>query len=101
VAKADAYTLTMRIMAVLLLVGFLCNALVRPVEARFAEDDEEARTTGRDQRRSIPVAPPDGGLTPVGDRSTKLELLLAWTVVGVPLTWGVSQVFRKSLDLFR
>src|SRR5512143_1219265 len=101
VAKADAYTLTMRIMAVLLLVGFLCNALVRPVEARFAEDDEEARTTGRDQRRSIPVAPPDGGLTPVGDRSTKLELLLAWTIVGVPLTWGVSQVFRKSLDLFR
>jgi MFS family permease len=31
VAKADAYTMTMHIMAGLLVVGFLCNLLVRPV----------------------------------------------------------------------
>jgi hypothetical protein len=30
-----------------------------------------------------------------------LALIIAWTVVGVPLAWGVLQVFRKSLDLFR
>jgi len=30
-----------------------------------------------------------------------VKLALAWTVVGVPLVWGVSQVFKKSLDLFR
>jgi hypothetical protein len=31
---------------------------------------------------------------------TRLQLVLAWTLVGVPLAWGVWQVFRKSLDLF-
>jgi hypothetical protein len=31
VAKADAYTVTMWIMAGLLVVGFVCNLLVRPV----------------------------------------------------------------------
>jgi len=30
-----------------------------------------------------------------------LRLALAWTLVGVPLVWGVWQVFKKSLDLFR
>jgi MFS family permease len=34
VAKADAYTTTMHIMAALLCVGFVCNLLVRPVHER-------------------------------------------------------------------
>ena len=34
-------------------------------------------------------------------RSQLPALILAWTVVGVPLVWGVWQVFKKSLDLFR
>ena len=43
VAKADAYTTTMHIMAVLLLVGFICNLLVRPVhESHFAMSDAVA-----------------------------------------------------------
>ena len=36
VAKADAYTTTMHLMAVLLVIGFVCNLLVRPVEAESA-----------------------------------------------------------------
>jgi len=34
VAKADAYTTTMHIMAGLLVIGFVCNLLVRPVDTR-------------------------------------------------------------------
>jgi MFS family permease len=34
VAKADAYTITMHIMAGLLVVGFVCNWLVKPVDPR-------------------------------------------------------------------
>ena len=32
---------------------------------------------------------------------TAAQLALAWTVVGVPLLYGVTEVFRKSLALFR
>lgn len=35
VAKADAYTVTMYIMAGLLVVGFVLNLLMRPVNERF------------------------------------------------------------------
>jgi MFS family permease len=39
VAKADAYTVTMYIMAALLLVGLACNFAVRPVDARHASGE--------------------------------------------------------------
>ena len=29
------------------------------------------------------------------------RLVVAWALVGIPLAWGVWQVFQKSLDLFR
>jgi hypothetical protein len=45
VAKAQAYNVTMYVMAVLLVVGLLCNAFVRAVHERYhmralAADDE-------------------------------------------------------------
>ena len=42
---------------------------------------------------SSPQSAPSTGLV--------LRLVGAWALVGVPLAWGVWQVFRKSLDLFR
>ena len=40
--------------------------------------------------------------TPNEARPTStLRLVVSWAVVGVPLLWGVSQVFVKSLALFR
>ena len=43
VAKADAYTMTVHIMAVLLVVGFVCNLLVKRVDpAHHMSDDELA-----------------------------------------------------------
>jgi hypothetical protein len=45
VAKADAYTTTMHLMAALLVVGLICNLLVRPVHERYAQADD--RVTAR------------------------------------------------------
>ncbi len=42
VSKADAYSLTMYIMAGLLFVGFLCNAMMRPVGEHHHMSREEA-----------------------------------------------------------
>ena len=35
------------------------------------------------------------------DSTPTVQLIVAWAVVGVPLIYGVSQVFVKSLALFR
>lgn len=31
----------------------------------------------------------------------RARLVMSWALVGLPLAWGVWQVFQKSLDLFR
>jgi MFS family permease len=41
VAPQDAYNITMFIMAGLLVVGFICNLLMRPVDPKFHMGDEE------------------------------------------------------------
>ncbi len=42
---------------------------------------------------------------PAGDSDARgsliAKLAAAWMLVGIPLAWGVWQVFKKSLDLFR
>jgi hypothetical protein len=34
-------------------------------------------------------------------RAPAALIIAAWLFVGIPLLWGVSQTFMKSLDLFR
>ena len=45
VAKADAYTATMYIMAGLLVVGFVCNLFVHPVHERHVTTEQPASVT--------------------------------------------------------
>ena len=37
--------------------------------------------------------------TPTGTRI--LQLILAWSFVGIPLVWGVLQTLRNALKLFQ
>jgi hypothetical protein len=51
---------------------------------------------------------PDGqgarpGSSPVGaqDPMLALKLVVAWAIVGIPLTWGVWKVVLNALKLFK
>ncbi|SDV46126.1 L-lactate MFS transporter [Chitinasiproducens palmae] len=44
VAGADAYAMTLHLMAALLVVGFICNLLVRPVDAKHHMTSSDERT---------------------------------------------------------
>ncbi|WP_426060520.1 MFS transporter small subunit [Hymenobacter sp. B1770] len=35
------------------------------------------------------------------EETSTMSLVLAWLFVGVPLAWGVSQTFIKTLALFK
>ena len=45
-AKAEAYNVTMYVMAVLLVVGFFCNLFIRAVHERHHMPHEEADAMG-------------------------------------------------------
>ena len=46
-------------------------------------------------------APRSGAPAQHPSTTSTLAIVGAWLFVGIPLVWGVSQVFIKSLALFR
>ena len=98
VPAAQAYNTTLYILAGLLVVGLLCNLLVRPVDERhFMSEDQLAAERARGHENAAAV-PATVAAQPAGSR---VGVVLAWLAVGVPLTWGVWTTLAKALPLLR
>jgi MFS family permease len=101
VARALVYDRTMYILAGLLLVGLVCDLLVRPVASRwFMSADQLAyeRTLAHDRQGAG-----SGGAWTSSARSgdgSALAVVLAWAAVGIPLAWGVWMTVEKAKQLF-
>ncbi|HTY94195.1 MAG TPA: OFA family MFS transporter [Steroidobacteraceae bacterium] len=96
VAKADSYDTTLYIMAALLVVGLICNALVKPVDPRFHMPAGAAAPV------AAQAAAPTPGHAGAPTSETPLVLVLAaWVLVGIPLLWGVYQTLLNALKLFK
>ena len=98
VPPQQAYAVTMFVLAGLLLVGLLCNLLVRPLHAQQAKSEASAD-------------PPAAGVvhlpTPLVAASIpqpvpnqRMLLVLAWSAALLPLGWGLWITFTKTLVLF-
>src|SRR5438552_937892 len=96
-----AYDYTMYLMAGLLAIGFVCNALVKPVAERhrMAADDSTLATTAEQPIARGPG--PGAGATTAGESRTGLPILAtAWAAVGAPLAWGVAGTLSRAMALF-
>ncbi len=98
VARANAYSITMYILAGLLAVGFVCNWLVKPVDPslHLKEGDTPAPA----------VAVTGGGAAAaVGELDepavSPAFIVLAWAAVWIPIGWGVWVTLEKAVVLFR
>ena len=92
------YDVTTYILAGMLVVGFICNALVRPVAAKWFMKDEEVAAL-----QAKASALPSG---PVGSHGIGLggfdgKAALAWLAVGVPIGWGVWITLQSALKIFQ
>ena len=95
--RAHVYNRTMYILAGILALGALCNALVRPVARRWFENERgivpgHART----------VSSPDT----IAARATarpvlNVKVIIAWAVVCIPIAWGVSKTLASALVIFQ
>jgi MFS family permease len=98
VARADAYDITLYILAGLLVLGFICNMLVRPVADKYFMTDAElaaeqaiGHDKGADQNTSLEWKASPG---------SKPLTIAAWLAVGIPLAWGVWITLQKTAVLF-
>ncbi|MDT7952184.1 MAG: OFA family MFS transporter, partial [Acetobacteraceae bacterium] len=95
VPRGEAYAQTLYILAGFLVVGFVCNLLVRPVAQRWFMR-EGAQTGG-------PVAAPvaAGSSHGIGRGGLTVTAGIAWALVGIPLLVGIWITIEKSFALFR
>ena len=98
VAQARVYDSTMLILAALLVAGFVCNLLVRPVAAKWQMSDEELAAA---RALAHEIAPTSAAVSPATAASPVTLVVLAWLAVGLPLAWGVAQTVAKAAILFQ
>ena len=91
VPRDQAYTTTLYVLAGFLVLGFVCNLLIRPVSERWFMQETNAGQAAAVAGGSFGIG--RGGFSPVA--------LLAWAAVGLPIAWGVWITLGKALVLFR
>jgi hypothetical protein len=100
VPKAQVYDITMYVLAGIVAVGLLCNAMVRPIaDKHFMTDAELAEEKRLAHDRDINGSAGTGGPVSTGTTSP-VTIVLAWAVVGVPLAIGIWITLQKALVLF-
>jgi MFS family permease len=102
VPKAQAYDMTMYILAGLLIVGFLCNMLVRPVADKYYMTDEELAEEKR--RAHERAATAIIGRTAAATRGFVYQpvvIFLAWAAICGPLLYGIWNTVKQAVALFK
>lgn len=98
VERAAVYDITLYILAGLLVLGFICNALIRPVADKYFMSAEELAV-----ERAISHDKSANGSTVLEWRAapgTRPLVVAAWLAVGIPLAWGVAITIQKTAVLF-
>jgi MFS family permease len=94
----EAYNIIMYVLATLLLVGLICNLLVRPVAEKHYMSDAELeaeRKLSHDKSAAAEVA---NGRTQA--KSHPVLVTIAWIAVGIPIAYGVWSTLQKAWILF-
>lgn len=99
IPAAQAYNTTLFILAGMLVVGFLCNLLVRPVAAHHFMSEQELEQERALVHGSAVIAEPallSWRATPASWRM----VAVAWVLVAIPMLWAVWRTLSAAAALF-
>ena len=99
IPRDQVYNQTMYILVCMLVIGLICNLLVRPIDDKHfmtaAELAEEKRLAhDRD------VADQARPVTMTFHRTSNATVVLAWAAVCIPLAWGVYRTLLSAAKFF-
>ena len=97
--REQVYNQTMIILAGLLLVGLLCNVLIRPVADRWFMADAELAEEKRLAHEKLTATNAGSGSDNAKPTHPAL-VLIAWTVVLIPLSWGIYKTLINVSKFF-
>jgi MFS family permease len=98
VPRAQVYDITAYILCGILVLGFICNWLVKPVDESKYMSEAQLEA----ERRAAHERAAGGGGGASGDAKPVSPAIVvgAWLLVGIPLAWGVLTTIGKAARLF-
>ncbi len=100
IPREQVYNQTMFILVGLLLVGLVCNLLVRPLDAKWFMSDEELAHEKALAHEKVRAGSMGGVVAQSDAQSGTLVAVLAWAAVGIPLAWGVYRTLLSAAKFF-
>jgi len=102
VPRDHVYDMPLMILAGLLVVGFVCNLLIRPVDPKYQMTDAELEAERRRAHERAAVGTVGSTATSGSGTASNPALVTgAWLLVGIPLLWGIWITLQKVLVFFR
>jgi len=99
IPREQVYNQTMYILVGMLVIGLICNLLVRPVADKWFMSPEELAEEKRIAHdRALATDVGTGSQTV--QESSNLLTMLAWAAVGIPLAWGVYRTLLSVSKFF-
>jgi len=100
VPKAEAYSITMYILAGLLVLGFICNWLVKSVAEQHYMTEEELKKEEELTHETHQHFVEDVEAL-AQEASHNWKVFLAWLAIWIPLGWGIWMTLQKAVILFK
>jgi MFS family permease len=98
IPREQVYNQTMYILVGMLVIGLICNLMIKPVADKwFMTDAELAEERRLAHERAL--ASEVGTTTSTGTTSL-VVVALAWAAVGIPLAWGVWRTLQNVSKFF-
>ncbi len=99
IPREQVYNQTMYILVGFLVIGLICNLAVKPLASKWfmtPEELAEEKRLAHDRAQASEV----GQGTGISERTPAMVVIVAWSVVGIPLAWGVYRTLQSVSKFF-
>ena len=102
--RAQVYDVTMYILAGMLVLGLICNLLVRPINPKHFMTPEELAHEKQLAHEKVDASGRSlvskDEMDRIGSGGSPLLVAFCWAAVGIPLAFGIWKTLEKALVLF-
>ncbi len=96
VPRDQLYNTTMYILCGMLIIGLICNYLVKPVDPKWHMSQAEVAKLQAASAKGTAAT----GSFGIGKGGFDAKALLFWAFVGIPLAWGVWKTLESAIKIF-
>lgn len=99
IPRAQVYNQTMLILAGMLMIGLVCNLLIRPVADKWFMSESELAEEKRLAHETVSAKHSETNAA-IGKPTGTIAVLLAWLAVLLPLSWGIYKTLLSASKFF-